>query len=325
MTQLSNILKIKYLSFVRLIKSFPVIYIVFIFLFLISISLFIFKSNVEFKTTNITIVLLIYSYSYYSFLKHKGIKGVFLSQYPKIAWLSTFINVFLASLPLLLCKDVRFFIAIQLFLSVLILIDFLFLKEIQNLFKFRNIIPKSPFLRQSYMWHSYTRPYMWLIWTLLVITQVVAFMHNNYKLSIVSIFMLTLFSYFNTVVKYENIGFVKQYNSLKFFVQNNIVEVFINLFILVSIPYFLNFILFPYKWELTFISLFILYSLSYSIIWIKYVFWQEDFMTAMFMVLFVAIQLYLFYTNSLISILIAILLQLFLFVGFCYSVKKLIG
>lgn len=321
MYQLKNILQFKLLGSIRMIQELKFVSII-LGLFMVLLIFILYKSNLIFNTRNTLFVLLFFLTTYQSLQRNKR-KKYFLRQYGKVFWYSNTIDMFLLSIPILIALDYQFFCVVTLFILVYQLVDYYLFSKVNSTFNYKLWVIPSLFMKPSYMFHSHSRPLLPIVWGAIIMLQIIAFVYNNYNLSAVSFLLLTVLSIFITLMKYEPIGFIAQFSTAKHFILTSCRELFINTLIFIAAPMMLLLLFFPEKVLVSLLALLYIYITVYAILWVKYIFFQNEVLTLLFLLGFLPIQsvlLYFVYTIPL-----ALILQYALYQWFYSSVKKMIA
>lgn len=173
-------------------------------------------------------------------------KRLFLKQYRGLYPLSVFIDSFLLSIPFVLVNGYLWMTAV----IVAFLYSVLDLSA-QRSVKFRPVLPSPFFMKSSYLWHAQQRYLLPVIWILIILIIVIAYLHDNYNLGIVVLGGGAFIGFLATILETEEADFVRMYLSPRHFVMRTLVETLYNtalyLFPLVVALFFL----FPAEWRIT--------------------------------------------------------------------------
>lgn len=197
-------------------------------------------------------------------------KRLFLRQYPGLYPLSIFIDSFLLSLPFILVN-------IYLWITAVIVSFFytVFDLSARHSIKIRPILPSPFFMKSSYLWHAQQRYLLPIIWFLIAIFIVIAYLHDNYNLGIVVLMAGSLIGFLATIMETEGADFVRMYISTKHFVTRTLSETLYNTSLYLFPWVVMLFILFPTEWMITlfFFPAFLL--LNVQLLWTKYAFYPS--------------------------------------------------
>lgn len=322
MNQITNCLKIRYLITERLLKALPLPYTILLVMAYFVFFYVLYVIRLDFNKLNILLITSLFFGIQYVLNNESKAKLAFFSQYSKSAFAFKIIDFLVLIIPFSIVLNLKF-IGLLLFLNMLQILYYKYIKlKMVNLHSFKTAILPSFFLKESYLWHSQSRPFLIIAWSLVLFLQIISVINNNYNLSIISFTLISFVSILRTILKHENQFFLRQFDNVKHFIASYSKELFINSILFIALPYSFLSIFFYNNFLISFISLILLFVGLYSTICIKYIFINEEVLMGLFLGLFIGMQIFLLLTIYLIPI--ALLFQFLLFKAFQASVNKII-
>ncbi|WP_298647794.1 hypothetical protein [uncultured Proteiniphilum sp.] len=203
-------------------------------------------------------------------INYRADKRLFLRQYRDLYPLSVFIDSFFLSLPFVLVNGYLWMTAV----IVAFLYSALDLSARRSV-KLRPVLPSPFFMKSSYLWHAQQRYILPVIWILIALFIVIAYIHDNYNLGIVVLGGGTFIGFLATIMETEEADFVQMYINTKHFITRTLLETLYNtalyLFPLVAALFFL----FPAERMVTLLFFPAVLLINVQLLWTKYAFYPS--------------------------------------------------
>ena len=269
MTQLILILKLKWIICKRFLTQVPFPYVFLLSAIAILLGYVLLKVDIPVTWQSIVGAIII-QFFFCSRIHYRMDKRLFLKQYPKLYPLSVFTDCFLLSLPFILANGYLWVTAVM--------VSFVYSSldlPARHAIKIRPVLPSPFFMKSSYLWHAQQRHLLPVIWILIVISIVMAYLHDNYNLGIVAMAGGSLIAFLATIIETEEIDFVRMYISTKHFVKRTLSETLYNTSLYLLPLVVALCVLFPAKWLVTLLFLPAILLLNVQLLWTKYAFYPS--------------------------------------------------
>ena len=213
---------------------------------------------------------IIIQFFFCSRINYTSDKRLFLKQYPKLYPLSVFMDCFLLALPFALVNGYLWVTAVMVSFAYAAL-DL----PARHAIKIRLVLPSPFFMKSSYLWHARQRYLLPVIWVLIAISIVMAYLHDNYNLGIVAMAGGSLIGFLSTIIETEETDFVRIYISTQHFVKRTLSETLYNTSLYLLPLVVALCVLFPAKWMVTLLFLPAILLLNVQLLWTKYAFYPS--------------------------------------------------
>lgn len=274
MKQLLLILKLKWIVCKRFFVQVPFPYVLLLSAMALLLGYVLLKIDIPLTWQSIAGVVII-QFFLCSRINYKADKRLFLKQYRGLYPLSVFIDSFLLSIPFILVNGYLWMTAV----IVAFLYSALDLSARRSV-KLRLVLPSPFFMKSSYLWHAQQRYMLPVIWILIVLIIVIAYLNDNYNLGIVVLGGGAFIGFLATILKTEDADFVRMYVSTRHFVTRTLVETLYNtalyLFPLVAALFFL----FPAERRITLLFFPAVLLINVQLLWTKYAFYPSSLLAA---------------------------------------------
>lgn len=269
MTQLILILKLKWIICKRFLTQVPFPYVFLLSAIAILLGYVLLKVDIPVTWQSIVGAIIIQLF-FCSRIHYRMDKRLFLKQYPKLYPLSIFTDCFLLSLPFALVNGYLWVTAV----TVSFVYSALDLPA-RHAIKIRPVLPSPLFMKSSYLWHAQQRYLLPVIWILIAISIVMAYLHDNYNLGIVILAGGSLVGFLATIMETEEIDFIRMYINTKHFTKRTLLETLYNTTLYLFPLVVMLFILFPVERMVTLLFFPAILLLNVQLLWTKYAFYPS--------------------------------------------------
>lgn len=269
MTQLILILKLKWIICKRFLTQVPFPYVFLLSAIAILLGYVLLKVDIPVTWQSIVGAIIIQLF-FCSRIHYRMDKRLFLKQYPKLYPLSVFMDCFLLSLPFALVNGYLWVTAVMISFAYSAL-DL----PARHAIKIRPVLPSPLFMKSSYLWHAQQRYLLPVIWVLIVISIVMAYLHDNYNLGIVILAGGSLVGFLATIMETEEIDFIRMYINTKHFTKRTLLETLYNTILYLFPLVVMLFILFPVERMVTLLFFPAILLLNVQLLWTKYAFYPS--------------------------------------------------
>jgi hypothetical protein len=283
--QLNNILKLKWKIFKRSLREIPVVYIILLAAIIFVVTYLLLKIDVAvtYKSLSITgIIQLILCQQ----IRQDIDKQMLLKQYPCLFRYYQLIDYFFIACFFLFVGVAFWFVALAVSFLYTLIGGWLS----GSVSKMRIVLPSPFFVKSSYLWHSRHRYLLPVMWAVIVVLVIIAYVTDNYNLGIVATGVGSFVAFLFTIMQYEKIDFLRMYDDVSRFMLQTFRETVFNTAIFILLPTLCLLCFFPEEWHITVMVVVAIFLLNIHLLWIKYLFYPSDVLGGVMFVMGIVLQ-----------------------------------
>lgn len=223
-------------------------------------------------------------------LKYPNNKKKLLNQYKALFPVSFLIDSLVTTLPYLLLHIYFWLVAVGIVVIHTLYISFS--DKADSEIEIKQLAIPSPFFTKSaYMWHSQFRVLLPVIWFFIATITIIAHIHDNFNLAIVTYGIGVFISLITTILQKEKSDFIAIYLNSNHFRKRTTIETLTSATIF-SLPLSVLLLsLFPSEWQIISVSFLCVLLVSLNLLWIKYIFYPSIMLASLFFFIGIFIQI----------------------------------
>ncbi len=295
--QLKLLFRLKLTIWQRTIWQIPIVYLALLLVFALFIGWALIKADIAVTWKSIAVVAAL-QFLVCKQLKYPNNKKELLNQYKALFTISFLIDSLITTFPYLFLHFYFWLVALGIVIIYTLYISFS--DKSDNELEIKQLVIPSPFFPKSaYLWHSQYRVFLPAVWLFIATITVIAHIHENFNLAIVTYGIGIFTSLITTILQKEKSDFISIYLNNKHFRKQTIKETLASVTVL-SLPLSVLLLsLFPSEWLIISISFLCVLLVSMNLLWIKYIFYPSIMPASLF--LFIGIFIQAVFTLSLYS------------------------
>ncbi len=281
--QLISQLKLKILA--RTVREIPVLYLVLLSVFAVSASWALLRTDIA-VTWKSGVAVAAIQWLICTRLKYQNNKKELLNQYPRLYAASLLVDALFATLPFLLAHIYFWLIAMAVAVGYVV-----FSVQKKEGIRVKQITLPSPiFVKSAYLWHAQFRVFLPTLWLFIIVIAVIARVHDNFNLAIVTYCVGIFISVTSIILQKEEPDFIAIYINSTRFRKRTLSETLVNTLLFALPLAVLLLILFPTQWQIIALSFFCVLLISIHLLWIKYIFYPSMLLASLFFAIGIFIQ-----------------------------------
>lgn len=231
--QLKLLIRLKLTIWQRTIRQIPVVYLALLLAFAMFIGWALIKADIA-VTWKLTVVVAALQFLVCKQLKYPDNKKELLNQYKALFTISFLIDSLITTFPYLFLHFYFWLVAMEIVIIYTLYVSFS--DKADNEIEIKQLVMPSPFFPKSaYLWHSQFRVLLPVIWLFIAIITIIAHIHENFNLAIVTYGIAVFISLASTILQKEEPDFISIYLNSKHFRKQTIKETFTSVTVL-SLP-----------------------------------------------------------------------------------------